>query len=239
MAKPQFTENQIYHVYNRGVEKRNVFLDRTDHLRFIHDLYEMNDAAATANVLYYFNPKSMEVEPQYIQPTGRKHKRKLLVEILVFTLMPNHYHLLLRQKSENGIVKFMQKLGTAYTMYFNKKYERVGALFQGRFKAVRVETDAHFLYVPFYIHANPVFKKRQSDSLGRDAVVRTLAKYKWSSFQDYIGKQNFPSVTSRDFLLSFHGGEKQFLQETKRLLREYQPEKVVDEIGNIVLEDVV
>ena len=201
MKKPQFVEDCIYHIYNRGVEKRKTFLDQKDYLRFIHDLFELNDEAPVQNVLYYFDPKSMEVQPRYIWGKER-HKRKLLVEILVFTLMPNHYHLLVKQKAKNGIVRFMQKLGTGYAMYFNQKYERVGALFQGRFKAVRVENDAHFLHLPHYIHTNPLeLKYGGSTSINWKQGIKYLQNYRWSSFPDYIGKKNFPSVTSRDFLL--------------------------------------
>lgn len=127
MQKPSFVENQIYHIYNRGVEKRDVFLEDKDYLRFIHDLFEFNDENSALNVVYYFNRQSKEVELQYLEK--ERKPRKLMVEILIFTLMPNHFHLVVKQKRENGIVKFMQKLGTGYTNYFNKKYERVGSLF--------------------------------------------------------------------------------------------------------------
>ncbi len=209
MKKPQFVEGQIYHVYNRGVEKRNTFLREKDYLRFIHDLYEFNDEDAVSNVLYSFNRKSMEVEPRYIK------KRKLLVEILAFVLMPNHYHLLLRQIREGGIISFMQKLG-GYTMYFNKTYERVGPLFQGRFRAVLVETEPHFIYLPFYIHCNPL--KIYGGSTSIDKVIRYLENYRWSSLPDYLGKRNFPSVTSQEFLLEYFGGEKGFRRNLKQVL---------------------
>ena len=130
MKKPPFINNEVYHVYNRGVEKRLIFSDDKDRFRFIHNLYEMNNSLPVLNSKYWLAKKdhNMEVRLPYI--------RDGLVEILAFCLMPNHYHLLLRQAQDKGIVKFMQKLGTAYTNYFNIKNERVGPLFQGRFKAV-------------------------------------------------------------------------------------------------------
>jgi len=91
--KPQFVENQIYHIYNRGVEKRNVFMKDVDYLRFIHDLFELNNEEPINNINYFFNKQSMEVQPRYIEV--ERKPRKLLVEILIFTLMPNHFHLLL------------------------------------------------------------------------------------------------------------------------------------------------
>lgn len=237
MQKPRLVEDHIYHVYNRGVEKRTIFSETEDYLRFIHDLFEFNDEASVSNALYYFDPKSMRVQSRYVQEERRP--RKLLVEILLFTLMPNHYHLLLRQNKENGIVKFMQKLGTGYTMYFNKKYDRVGGLFQGRFKAVMVQMQAHFLHLPFYIHANPLFKKYGgSTSIDWRNGMKFLEGYRWSSFPDYIGKKNFPSVTSREFLLDFFGGKEAYQRETERLLRECDRDMLLDSIGDVVLESM-
>ena len=117
----------------------------------------------------------------------------------------------------------MQKLGTGYSMYFNQKYKRVGGLFQGRFKAIRVEKQGHFLHLPFYIHANPVLKYYGgSTSIHWKMAMKRLENYRWSSFPDYIGKKNFPSVTSRKFITDFYGGEKKYLEETKKLMKEWR-----------------
>src|SRR3990167_8816326 len=119
MKKPQFTADNFYHIYNRGVEKRKIFLNNDDHFRFIHDLFEFNDEAYAQNIYYKLpSMKLYEVEPHKVS------KRKLLVEIIAFCLMPNHFHLFLRQNADNGIARFMQKLGTGYAMYFNQKYNR-------------------------------------------------------------------------------------------------------------------
>ncbi|MDE2001122.1 MAG: transposase, partial [Patescibacteria group bacterium] len=125
-----------YHVLNRGVDKRKIFLDESDYFRFIHDLFEFNDQNPINNVTYHFNGRnnSKDLASPYI---GAERKpRKLLVEILAFCLMPNHYHLLLRPKLDNGISLFMRKLNMGYAKYFNQKYERNGTLFQGRYKSV-------------------------------------------------------------------------------------------------------
>ncbi len=239
MQKPKFVDGHVYHIYNRGVEKRKTFLNDRDYLRFIHDLFEFNDLDPVLNVLYYFNSNSkyMEVEPPYIGKDRKK--RKLLVEILAFALMPNHYHLLLRQKREGGIVQFMQKLGTGYTMYFNQKYQRVGGLFQGRYKAVLVNREAHFLHLPFYIHTNPLELKKYGGSTSIDwkIALKFLEEYRWSSFSDYIGKKNFPSVTSRNFLLKFWGGEKEYKKETIELLKKWNDSILWEGIEDVVLEE--
>src|SRR3990167_4164185 len=184
MKKPQFVENQIYHVYNRGVEKRATFLDDKDFRRFIHDLFEFNDKDSAFNVAYYFNSRSKKIESRNIEK--KRDPRKSLVEILFFVLMPNHFHLLLKQSKENGIVKFMQKLGTGYTNYFNKKYERVGSLFQGRFKAVLVNEERHLIHLPFYIHTNPLdLIYGSSTSIDWKKEKEFLENYHWSSYLDY------------------------------------------------------
>lgn len=144
--------------------------------------------------------------------------------------MPNHFHLLVKQRQDGGIIKFMQKLGTGYTMYFNKKNERVGGLFQGSFKAVLVNNDAHFIHLPYYIHANPL-------DLKNDEVEprHFLENYRWSSFMDYIGKNNFPSVTSREFLLDFFGGQEEYKKATYEWIE--NQEKNMWQIQDVVLED--
>ena len=226
MQKPAFVKDHIYHVYNRGVEKRTIFLDTQDYYRGIHSLFEFNDSNPTTN-MQRRNPQMCEVEPR----TVLKPPRKLLVEILAFCCMPNHFHLLVRQKQEGGIIRFMQKLGTGYTMYFNKKYDRVGPLLQGSFKAVSVEKDAHFFYLPFYIHANPLelfeptWKQEGIRSIPR--AVQFLENYRWSSHPDYLGKKNFPSVTQREPLLKLLGSwdEKRYTKELRKWLGTFPHER--------------
>ena len=142
----------ICHVMNRGVDKRNIFMQQEDYFRFIHDLFEFNDTAPANNLTYFFSKSSKDIAKPYID----KKPRKLLVEILAFCLMPNHYHLLLKPRFDDGIAKFMKKLNMGYAKYFNEKYRRSGALFQGRYKSVTVSNEAHFIYLPYYIHLNPL-----------------------------------------------------------------------------------
>jgi len=148
--------------------------------------------------------------------------------------MPNHYHLLLRQKRDGGIVQFMQKLGTGYTMYFNQKYERVGGLFQGRFKAVVVEEEPHFIHLPHYIHLNPLslvesgWDRREIKDWKKG--MKFLESYRWSSYLDYIGKKNFPSVTSREFLTGIMDGPKEYKKATRQWLKDMDLENIKDVI---------
>lgn len=199
-ARPEFVSGEIYHIYNRGVEGRSIVQNKSDCYRFIHDLYEFNDEDAAADSRNCIKRGSSS-------GIIATKKRKLLVEILMFCLMPNHFHLLVRQLAERGISKFMQKMGTGYTNYFNKKYERKGVLFQGKFKAKLVIKDTHFDWLPYYIHMNPLDLKgiewREGKVGDPKAALDFLQFYRWSSYHDYIGKRNFPSVTQRGLLLDY------------------------------------
>ena len=223
-AKP--SSGEIYHIYNRGVEKRRVFLDDEDRLRFIHDLFEFNDIEPAPNLTYHIGHKqSKEVG----LPKNRK-RRQLIVELIAFCLMPDHYHLIVRQKTDNGITEFMRKLGTGYTNYFNKKYQRVGHLFQGKYKSVRIVTESHFIHLPYYIHLNPLdliapsWRERKLKNY-REAVS-FLNNYRWSSLLDYIGQENFPSVTQRKFLLDFFDGPKSYKKNIFGWLKDFDIEVV-------------
>ncbi len=225
---------EIYHAYNRGVEKRVVFLENFDYLRFIHDLYEFNDSDPSPKL--YIPAQFSEVRLPKIMENMEKKPRKLLVEILAFCLMPNHFHILLKQKIDGGISQFMQKLGTGYTNYFNQKYTRVGSLFQGKYKAVHIVQENHFLHLPYYIHLNPLdlvtpeWRDRKIKNL--DESLNFLKKYKWSSYLDYIGIKNFPSITQRDFLLKFFDDHKNYQVEITKWLKELN----LDQINDLILE---
>lgn len=201
LRKTNLIEGEIYHIYNRGVDKRNIFIDDEDRFRFIHDLYEFNDIAPAINLTFYLSDKTKEVG----LPNIKRKSREVLVEILAFCMMDNHYHLIVRQKVENGITEFMRKLGTGYTNYFNKKYERSGALFQGKFKSVHINNEAHFMYLPVYVHLNPLDFKfpewRERKIKDYEKAIEFLDTYRWSSYMDYVGKKNFPSIIKKDFLL--------------------------------------
>jgi len=112
-----------------------------------------------------------------------------LVEIINWCLMPNHYHLCLREKSEGGISKFLQKVMTGYTMYFNKKYKRSGVIFQGKTKSQHVANDAYFQYLQYYIGVNPLdlieSKWKENGVKDIEKALKFLGDYKWSKQKDY------------------------------------------------------
>lgn len=227
MKREKIVTNQIYHIYNRGVEKRNVFIDDNDYLRFIHDLFEFNDNKPSINLNYHTN-QSSEVG----LPKIDRRKRKLIVELMAFCLMPNHFHLIVRQREEGGITEFMRKLGTGYTNYFNKKHERVGPLFQGKYKYIHLKKESHFIYLPYYVHFNPLelkfYSNKSTETNNVEEMFENLSKYKWSSLPDYLGIKNFPSVTQREFLNNFLGSPDQHKKEIFSWLESSFKENISD-----------
>ncbi len=208
---------ELVHVLSRGVDKRKIFMDRQDHLRFIHDMFEFNDQAPVLNAPYRFHASKGEVNGVV------KHEpRKLLVNIHAFCLMPNHYHFLLSDKVPNGISQFMKKLNIGYAKYFNQKYERRGTLFESRYKSVPIKSEAHFIHIPYYIHLNPLdlvapeWRERKLNDL--KTAIKFLNTYRWSSHLDYIGQKNFPSVTQRDFLASYFETPAQYKRSIEKWL---------------------
>jgi len=211
---------EVYHIVNRGVDKRKIFLDKEDYLRFIHDLYEFNDEEPAGYTYYYFN-KYRDVR----RPDIEKKKRKRIVDLLAFCLMPNHYHLLLIPKKPEYLTLFMKKLNGGYAKYFNEKYRRTGTLFERRFKRILIKREEHFKHLPYYIHCNPLDLKypewRQRELENPKEAIKFLEKYKWSSHLDYLGIKNFPSVTQREFLFNFFEREKGYRDSIEYWLKSF------------------
>ena len=221
---------QIYHIYNRGVEKRNIFLGSKDYLRFVVNLYEFNNTAPVLNFGRKLDAQSIEVRLQ-------SPRKKLLVNIFAFCLMPNHFHLIVQPEMDDGITEFMRKLGTGYTNYFNLKYQRVGPLFQGKFKSKLLEKEEHFLYLPHYIHLNPLDLMRPHPMDGKinnaGKKLEFLKKYRWSSLPDYFGIDNFPTVTNRAFLTECIGDSTDFYER----MQEWINQRNFEFIQNVLIEE--
>ena len=176
-------------------------MDDRDRARFVHDLYEFNDTKLAGSTYYSFQNLGL------VNPDLPKRIRKKLVEIHGWALMKNHYHLLLSELVEGGLSLFLRKLNTGYANYFNLRHERKGTLFQGRTKKILIERQTHFLYILHYIHLNPLdylkgFENWRERSKGHVPSAREALKYletyRWSSYLDYAGKKNFPSLITKD-----------------------------------------
>jgi len=178
--KITISTGEFYHVYNRGTEKRIIFLDNQDYDRFLLLLYICNGEIAV----------NLRRQGRTFAKLAKVDKGKPLVGICVYCLMPNHFHFVLYELNEGGVALFMQKLITAYTMYFNKKYSRSGVLFQGKYKAVHINSDSYFQYLIAYIHLNPVKliepKWKDLGVKNYHRVEKFMYEYPYSSYQDYL-----------------------------------------------------
>lgn len=160
-----FAENCYYHVFNRGVEKRAIFLDEQDYRIFLYYLSVYTSPLDKILLEYPVLPPRLQCKNLHDE-----------IKIISYCLMPNHFHLLLQQVSVDGVSKLLKQLTNAYTFYFNHKYKRVGGLVQGSFKAVLIETDEILLHISRYIHLNPLVAE----------IVDNLNDYKWSSYREFI-----------------------------------------------------
>lgn len=179
--KVPLMSGEIYHLYNRGVDKRIVFTNDSEYPRFLN------------TVLYYQYPQQLRFSWKELakSKTGLKNENNAIVKILSFNLMPNHFHLLVRQLTDNGITKFMHNIGTSYTNFFNTKHHRSGSLFQGRFQSVHIKTNEQFLHTMRYIHLNHVVS----------GLVKKPEDWPWSSHLDYLGLRK-PSLLDTQEILS-------------------------------------
>jgi len=184
MRKTLFVEGEYYHVFNRGVDKRQIFMDREDIERFYSSMIAFNSTELTGSIYEkYFAQK--------LNPSEENRAGDKLVDIVCFCLNPNHFHFLLRQRVENGISLYMQRLGIGYTNYFNNKHKRSGALFQGKFKSVHVEANQQLLHLSAYINLN-----NRAHNLAK--FGNRIPKY-LSSWDEYI--KGAVGICSTDIIL--------------------------------------
>ena len=185
VRKIPFTHNEFYHIYNRGNSKQTIFHDYQDYCRFVNLLFLSNGENG-------FKIQFIKANEIYNFDRGRQ-----LVNIGAYCLMPNHFHILLNQRYENGISKFMQKISTGYSMYNNIKHERTGTLFEGKFKAEHIKDDRHLKYLFSYIHLNPVKlidpNWKEMGIKNKDKALSFLSSYAYSSYLDFLN-YNRPEV---------------------------------------------
>ena len=180
MRKTIFANDECYHIYNRGVDKRKIFLTPNNYRRFLLGIDEFNDENLTVSLRDKQNANS------------RSHAsgKDPLVEVIAYCLNSNHYHFILKQLKERGIERFMHRLGTSYSKYFNIKNERSGTLFQGPFKAIHIDSNEYLLYLSVYVNANNFIHGYSKDK-----------GWKFSSLLDYIGERD-ERICKKEFVLS-------------------------------------
>lgn len=187
-----FAPDEWYHIYTRGVDKRQIYMDEYDAERYLMLLYAANSTTSIqiSNIGGIKGPS--------LRSILQKERGERLVDIGAYCLMRNHLHLVLREREYGGISTFMQKLGTGYTMYFNRKYSRTGALFSGRFKAKHVASDQYFRRLINYVHANPaeLFESewKRGKVKSEPLLRKKLLAYRFSSLPDYENASRIESA---------------------------------------------
>jgi len=169
IRKENLVEGEYYHIYNRGVDKRNIFSDEKDVQRFFQSMEEFNTKEPIGSL--YLNNFNKDKE--------LRGKASQLVSFVAFCLNPNHYHFIITPLVEKGIEKFMQRLGTGYTLYFNEKEKRSGSLFQGKFKSKHASSDKYLLQLSSYVNLN---------NCNQNGKVKNLLSK--SSWKEYIDDQS-------------------------------------------------
>lgn len=221
--KVPLVTGELYHIINRGNASVPIFKTKRDYHRFIETFlyYQNHDLSMRYAKLFTLSLKERESLLNKL-----KEKRRFWVEIIAYCLMPNHYHFILKQVDDKGISNFIRLLGSSYSHYFNIKNKRKGSLFEGRFKAIRIETDSQLLHLSRYVHLNPYssFLVKSLDE---------LTKYAFSSLPEYLGQVKIEICQKEIVLSSFSNLEsyKQFVFDRA----DYQ--RSLEEIKHQLLED--
>lgn len=223
----QYVEDGAYHIYNRGVAKGNIFLDGRDYKTLLFYLR-----------VYLTDPEILKAELQGSDPSGidrRNFAEK--IALLAYCLMPNHLHFLARQKEVNAITEFMRCVMTNYVMYFNKRYDRVGPLFQGKFKAVLVDKDSYLLHLSRYIHLNPIIQGSDPSNSNK-GLVKEAKDYGFSSYAEYLGQRN-TKWTKQEFILGILDNNARSKKGKQNSYQEFVEDYTDDSrevLGNLTLE---
>jgi len=213
---------QIYHVFNRTIAHEPLYLEKRDYSRFIDTVNFYRFDSPDLRFSHY-NRLEKENKNNFIK--NLQGKGQNLVSIFSFTLMPNHYHFVVKENLANGTKKFISNLQNSFAKYINTKNNRHGSLFQEMFKANRIETDEQFVHTNRYVHINPY----------TSFIVRNfteLQNYPWSSFGAYIGQNNFDFL-EKEMLNSFYKSREDFLSFNYNQI-DYQ--RKLDEIKHLILE---
>lgn len=220
--KVVLANDQIYHIFNRGIDRQTIFNTKWEYNRAFETLKFYRFANLPFRLSRLLNLP--ENDRQYIIRDLNQNNEKL-VDIIAFCLMPNHFHFMLKQLKDNGISKFIANFTNSYTKYFNTKHERIGHLFEGQFKAVLVETNEQLIHLSRYIHLNPV----------SSFIIKTedLGKYKWSSLQEYL-KVSKESVCQKDIVLDQFQSFKEY---NKFVLNQIEYAQELDKIKHLVVEN--
>jgi putative transposase len=209
----QFAPREIYHIYNRGVDKMEIFRDDEDFKIFLLRLEE-----------------NLFPERSERNNFSKKEKRRKLLppnsfDLICYCLMPNHFHIIIQQLGNTPVNKLVSKICTSYSMYFNKKYGRVGALFQDQFKAVLIEDNEQLLWASFYVHKNPL----------EAGLVDEICDYKWNSFFDYKNGSTEP-LCKESIILKQFKSRSNFVSHFYELVKSKETDKKMIGFGDLFID---
>ena len=221
MRLTKFVPKEFYHIYNRGTDKREIFLDKEDVLRFYQYLTELNSEEVIGS-LYQESFRKKKLR------SLASKKTKKLVNIIAYCLNQNHFHFILEQVADDGIQKFMHRLGTGYTNYFNNKNERTGGLFQGTYKAKHILLNEYLLHLAVYVNLN--------DRVHKGMNKPWMKELPFSSFKEYAGIQE-KGICKKDIILGQFKDRKAFIKHCNEILPIIKKRKEdIKEFNNICID---
>jgi len=216
--------NQFYHVLNRGIALLPIFNDKHDYRRALETalFYRTN----TPPFRYSFLDRLSKDGKEQIKKNVRENQKDFLIEIVAYCFMPNHFHFLLRQTKDDGISKFMSNFSNSYTRYFNARHQREGSLFQGKFKAIRIESEEQLIHLSRYIHLNPysgfIIKK-----------IEEIEDYPHSSLREYLGLARI-DVCQKDPVFAYFKNRSKY---KKFVLDRADYQRELEKIKHLALEN--
>lgn len=227
MRKVQLANHQYYHIFNRGIEKRDIFIDDKDYRRFFSSLILMNDEKGGMMIEWrnykYSHPNTSPEEFLRLSLRNSLKNRKKLVNIISYCLNPNHYHFVLEQIIDRGVEKFMHRIATGYTRYFNDKYHRSGSLFQGVFKAYQIKSTAQLLRMSVYVNCN-------SEIHG----LHRAKKYKWCGFAEYLNKPSKGKLCDKRVINEHFKNRREYEKYAEENIKDFK--EIKEDEKSILLE---
>lgn len=201
MKRESIALGEHYHIYNRGNNKGNIFLDNRDWIRFLFLVLSHQTNLLITNIGRYVSNFIGRQRFDISEKVMKKILENRIVELEAFVLMPNHFHLLVYEKEEGGISKYMQRIQDSHTKYINIKYGKSGHVFQGVFQRVRIESNEQLLHLSAYIHRNPRELRQWKDK---------EYLYPWSSYQDYINRNRWDKLLKQDLIIDQFSNPKEY-----------------------------
>lgn len=224
MRKIKFANGEFYHIFNRGTDKRKIFMDQKDIQRFFQSMCEFNTLEPIGSIYEKtYLPKKNNFGSRASKKDKSSRKDEKLVEFVCYCLNPNHYHFILKQTSNRGIEKFIHRLGTGYTKYFNNRRKRNGVLFQGKFKAVHINSNAQLLHVSVYVNLNSKVHFFGSSASKKVEPVSSWDEYTGKTKHDFCQKDNIlGQFKNKDEYKKFAEKTLEGILERKEILKELE-----------------